>query len=298
MTNVTYRPWREGDDLALLEIWGDAERSADDRALFREASDDPFVRTIVAEDSGIPVAAGVVSEASVHPERLWAYVEVAKDHRNFGIGSTLLTMLRHELDGVRESKPGLVTKLRSKVIPGSDGAHFAESVGLEPIQRSRIVRVEPGALQVSGLTEESEAQVEDLATGSVELTRALWDFYRAVHQWDPPAELGLGKVNQLFLGEAAGAHGAVVLRIGGSIQAFAISYERHSEEAPADVLFGYAPEAADVRSSIAKLLALLVHQYPVEIELDDSMTELVAVVEPLLEAGKASVIRESLVVSD
>ena len=40
----------------------------------------PWRRCIVAEDVvdgvAIPVAAAVVHEASLHPERLWAYVEV------------------------------------------------------------------------------------------------------------------------------------------------------------------------------------------------------------------------------
>ena len=32
--------------------------------------------------------------------------------------------------------------------------------------------------------------IEDLATGSVELTAALWDFYRRAHEWDVPAGRG------------------------------------------------------------------------------------------------------------
>lgn len=300
MSGLSYRLWREGDDLELLQLWGDPERSAEDRALLRESSDEPFVRTIVAEDAGIPVAAGVISEASVHPERIWAYVEVARDHRRNGVGTALLERLRAESRGA---------KLRAKVTPGSPGAAFAGKAGLRPLQRSRIVRVDAGALVPVGLGEDSGDKIEDLATGSVELTGALRDFYRAVHHWDPPADLGLGRVNQLFLSEAAGARGAVVLRIGGKIRAFAISYERADPEAAADVLLGYVPggdadsdahstEQAVTERAVRTLLALLVHQYPVELELDDSMKVLRGVVDPLIEAGTAAVVRETLVVSD
>ncbi|MBT1002609.1 GNAT family N-acetyltransferase [Paenarthrobacter sp. DKR-5] len=299
MAELNYRPWREGDDRALNEIWSDApSAAAAGRELFRPASDTPWSRTIVAEDQGIPVAAGVVGEASVHPERLWAYVEVAKDHRQAGVGSTLLAMLRREAAaGPQAGKP-----LRAKVATGSAGAAFAASAGLKPIQRSRIVRVRPGALRLGGLAEDSGQQVEDLATGSVELTRALWDFYTAVHTWDPPADLGLGRVNQLFLSEGAGAHGAVVLREQGAIKAFAISYSLPAADAPedaaADVLLGYDTTAPGTEAAVEKLLALLVHRYPVELELDDSMTALAAVVDPLIAAGTADVLSETLVVSE
>jgi GNAT superfamily N-acetyltransferase len=101
---IEYREWREGDDLALLEIWGGPETAQ--ARQFRGAlavssnggAGTPWRRCIVAEDVldgvGIPVAAGVVYEASLHPERLWTYIEVARDHRRAGIGASLLAMLR------------------------------------------------------------------------------------------------------------------------------------------------------------------------------------------------------------
>ena len=83
---IEYRECREGDDLALLEIWGDPEtqQARQFRGALTLSSDGgggtPWRRCIVAEDVidgvGIPVAAGVVYEASLHPERLWAYIEV------------------------------------------------------------------------------------------------------------------------------------------------------------------------------------------------------------------------------
>lgn len=300
MVELTYRPWKESDGAALNDIWGDAEHAAvAGRELFREPVDTPFSRTIVAEDQTVPVAAGVVAEAGVHPERLWAYIEVAKDHRNHGVAATLLAMLRQEAAAARTS----TNRLRAKVGPGTAGEAFAASAGLGPIQRSRIIRVAPGSLLLGDLAEDTSRKVEDLATGSVELTRALWNFYRDVHQWDPPADLGIGKVNQLFLGEQAGAHGAVVLREEGKILAFAISYTQPQEDPeapqpPADVLLGYDTASAASGGGVRQLLALLTHQYPVEVEVDDSMTVLCDVVDPLIASGAAEVISETNIVSD
>ena len=111
---VEYREWRDGDDLALLEIWGDPEtvQAGQFRGTLAPSGNAPWRRCIVAEDVvdgvAIPVAAGVVHEASLHPERLWAYIEVARDHRREGVGTTLLTMLRHEA----KAAPSGVSKLR------------------------------------------------------------------------------------------------------------------------------------------------------------------------------------------
>lgn len=300
MTELTYRPWTSSDGAALNDIWGDAEHDAiAGRELFRESTDTPFSRTIVAEDQGVPVAAAVVAEAGVHLKRLWAYIEVARDHRGHGVGATLLAMLREEAE--RGSAP--TQRLRAKVGPGTGGAVFAASAGLKPIQRSRIVRVAPGSLRLEGISGDSRKNVEELAIGSVELTKALWDFYVNVHQWDPPADLGIGKVNQLFLSEAAGAHGALVLREHGTIRAFAISYTQPQEDPeadqpPADVLLGYDTSDDNAAVGVRQLLALLTHQYPVEVEVDDSMTALTAVVDPLVSSGGAAVVSETDIVSE
>ena len=65
MNTYEFRPWREGDDLELLQVWGDprSEQEAQQRASFGEASDAPFSRTLVVTDSGVPIAAGVVTAA-------------------------------------------------------------------------------------------------------------------------------------------------------------------------------------------------------------------------------------------
>ncbi|MGO4191931.1 GNAT family N-acetyltransferase [Arthrobacter sp. YAF17] len=328
---IRYREWRDGDDLALLEIWGgpETEQARQFRGTLAPSGNAPWRRCIVAEDVvdgvAIPVAAGVVHEASLHPERLWAYIEVDRLHRRTGVGSTLLTMLRHEA----AQSPSGVTRLRTKVEPGTPGAAFAEAAGLAPIQRSRLVVVEPGALRLPVFGDGSEAaaseQIEDLATGSVELSDVVGRYYTAVHTWDSPGELGIGTVQRLFLDELSGAHGAIVLRAPkasafgqgvpasrkGRLEAFVISFAElaagdNAEGAaasgqPTDVFLGHEPELAaeEAQAAVRDLLALIAFQHPVVLELDDSMEALRAVVEPLLETGKARVQgAETLIVSD
>ncbi|WP_427174061.1 GNAT family N-acetyltransferase [Arthrobacter sp. 92] len=328
---IEYREWREGDDLALLEIWGDPEtvQAGQFRGTLAPSGNSPWRRCIVAEDVvdgvGIPVAAAVVHEASLHPERLWAYIEVARDHRRQGIGSTLLSMLRHET----KASPSGVSRLRCKVEPGTPGAGFAEAAGLMPIQRSRLVVVDPAPLKLPVFGDGSEAaaseQVEDLATGSVELSDVVGRYYTSVHGWDSPGELGIPTVQRLFLDDLTGAHGAIVLRAPkasafgqgvpasrkGRLEAFAISYAQVSPAPgqaaqgqpaqPSDVFIGHEPELSpeDAAAAVRDLLALIAFQYPVMLELDDSMTAVRAVVEPLLEIGKAHLQgAETLVVAD
>lgn len=306
---IQYREWREGDDLALLEVWGDPEtvQAGQFRGTLAPSGNAPWRRCIVAEDVvdgvAIPVAAGVVHEASLHPERLWVYVEVARDHRRSGIGSTLLMMLRREAEG----SPSGVTRLRCKVEPGTPGAAFAEAAGLTPIQHTRLVVVEPAALKLpvfgDGSEEAASERIEDLATGSVELSDVVGRYYSSVHGWDSPGELGIGTVQRLFLDELSGAHGAIVLRAPkasafgsgvpasrkGKIQAFAISYAQGNSDHPSDVFVGHEPELAadEAEAAVRDLLALIAYQYPVLMEVDDSMAALRAVVGPLMEAGKA-----------
>jgi GNAT superfamily N-acetyltransferase len=315
---IEYREWREGDDLTLLQIWGDPEtaQAGQFRGTLAPSSNAPWRRCIVAEDVvdgvGIPVAAGVVHEATLHPERLWVYVEVARDHRRSGIGSTLLMMLRREAEG----SPSGVTRLRCKVEPGTPGAEFAKAAGLTPIQHSQLVVVEPGALKLpvfgDGSEEAASERIEDLATGSVELSDLVGRYYTSVHTWDSPGELSIPTVQRLFLDDLSGAHGAIVLRAPkasafgtgvpaskkGKIQAFAISYaqpemgqggEHGQSGQPSDVFVGHDPglDGDQARAAVRDLLALIAYQHPVLMEMDDSMTALRAVVEPLLESGKA-----------
>ena len=289
---LEYRAWEEGDELELLQLWGGPESASAEqfRGSFRPSSEQPWNRCIVATDQGVPVAAACVYGAALHPDRLWCYLEVAEDHRRAGVGSTLLTMLQHEAAG----SPSGITALRSKVTPGTTGAAFAEATGFLALQRSRVVVVGPGALAAPAFEDPAGPQLEEAATGSVELTRALTAFYEAVHAWDRP-ELSLGRAQQLFLGDASGAGGAIVLRDrpkddGGTIAAFAVSYTQARTDDPADVLLGYDTTLPprEQQAAVATMIAMLVHQYPIQLELDDSMEALVAVVDPLLATGAAA----------
>lgn len=342
MAQLTYRPWREGDDRALLALWGDAEGAAaeqfrgafapdsDGNAAAHDGAPSPSAagapsaaassgvwrRCIVAEDEGIPVAAGVVYEATLHPQRLWAYVEVARDHRRAGVGAELLRRLREAASGTG--------KLRTKVTEGTPGAVFAAASGFTVLQRSREVLVRPGALKLPVFgdgtdTEDTSPLVEDLATGSVELSDAVGRYYAHVHAWDPPAPISVGRAQQLFLSDAAGAHGAVVLRAPaasafgagvapskkkGRLRAFAVSYAgpaTAAAEQPSEVLLGHETrlEPADAADAVRGLLALIAYQHPVLLEVDDSMAAVRAAVDPLLAAGAAEQIGpETLTVGD
>ncbi len=319
MAELVYRPWQDGDDLTLLEIWGDADSApagAFRAALAPESDSGPWRRTIVAEDQGIPVAAGVVYSTKLHPARLWAFVEVATDHQRAGVGATLLTMLRREADGAHAAGLVSTTALRTKVAPGTSGAGFAEAMGLAVLQRNRVVEVGPGALNLpkfgEGTEAEAEARVQDLATGSVELTDVVGRYYESVNQWDPTGPLSPGLVQRMFLDDLTGAHGALVLRAEpasafgadvapskkGKIQAFALSYSQgHIESgeekaaAASEVFLGVEPGLGNDEAvqAVYDLLALITHQYPVLLELDDSMEALSAVVNPMIAVGAAKV---------
>lgn len=317
--DYTFRPWQEGDDLQLMQVWPDADniQASVFRAKLGPDTDAPWQRSVVAEHQGVPVAAGTVYETSLHVSRLWAYVEVAPDHRRAGLGRELLAQLR----ALAKESPSGVTALRTKIVESTPGAGFAQWAGLGSIQRTRMVRVEAGALapqplRVDGADRLDQA-VEDLATGSLELTQAVWNFYRSVHTWDPPAEQSLGRVNRLFLSDEAEAFGAIVMRDGviaahhegktAPITAFAISYRSLDadapgreipEDEPTEVLLGYDVEAPRAGEDVEQLLALLVAQYPVVLQVDDSMTVLSDLVDALIQRGTAVVQEEALVLAD
>lgn len=317
--SYTLRPWQEGDDLALLEIWHDAENPQVEafRAALRPDGTEPWSRTLVAEHQGIPVAAGTIYETSLHNQRLWAYLEVAPEHRRRGLGHQLLTALQE----LAQDAPSGITALRTKALPGSDGLAFAEALGLKQIQRSRTVKILPGSFPPVPLQQDEAERdlqsIEDLATGSVELTQKVWDFYRRAHRWDPPAEVPLGYVNRTFLSEEADAFGALVLRDDivrakregrkGNIIAFAISYKTLTEELAGsaqaedhatELFLGYDFDYPGAREAIMQLLSVLAYQYPVVVEVDDSMEDLATMVDHLLKTGAAQLLSETLVLAN
>lgn len=339
---VVLRPWRAGDDLALLEVWGDPANAQQhqDRAMLAEDAERPWRRALVAEDAGVPVAAGVVYASSLHPRRLWLYVETAAAERRRGIGRALTAALRGlaadaHAAGVVPTAALKARFAKDALVPGTaaaggadgdaDGPVDTEAVraqtaalaagteaflaaeGFTPVQRSRRVAIAPGAIglpEVRGEEQPDGVVLEEASTGSVELTQAVAAFYDAVHAWDP-SEMSVGAAQQLLLGPATGAAGAVVLRDdpkaeGGRIRAFAVSYTPQRQDAPADVLVGWDPGLGeeDALQAVADLLALLVAQHPVQVEVDEAMAPLERIVDGLIGGGAARTLVDTYVFVD
>ncbi|GAA1409607.1 hypothetical protein AUR04nite_23980 [Glutamicibacter uratoxydans] len=304
MNELAFRPWRSGDDLQLLQIFGDprSPQAHQDRTMLRENSDAPFSRTLVATVDSVAIGAGVVFASSLHPQRLWLYVEVAPDQRRNGVGTALVEQLRAQIPASQVGE----LKARYTVTAGDDAqaaAGFCTALGLGEIQVSRDVIIEPGAL-AEPVFDTNDRVIEDLATGSVELTKLVMDFYNAVHEgWDP-AKMTVGSAQKMLLDENTGAQGALVLRDkpkseGGVPLAFAISYIPARENAPTDVLVGYNPVFSDdeVAEAIRDMVAMLVYQYPVKLEVDSSMFVLSSLVDALASVEQATVISTTHIVA-
>lgn len=270
--------------------------------MLRENSDAPFSRTLVATVDSVAIGAGVVFASSLHPQRLWLYVEVAPDQRRNGVGTALVQQLRAQIPASQVGE----FKARYTVTAGDDAqaaAGFAAALGLQEIQVSRDVIIEPGAL-AEPVFDTNDRVIEDLATGSVELTRLVMDFYNAVHKdWDPAA-MTVGSAQKMLLDENTGAQGALVLRDrpkseGGVPLAFAISYIPARENAPTDVLVGHNPAFSDdeVAEAVRDMVAMLVYQYPVKLEVDSSMFVLSSLVDALASVDQATVISTTHIVA-
>lgn len=301
-SGLVVRPWREGDDLRLLEVWGDPENSMhhQDRSLLRPSSNKPWSRCIVAEDEGVPVAAATVLRSSLHPDRLSFYAEVAPEHRRRGVAAQMLQILETEIAKCD------VQSLKARCAKGSAAQCFLKDNGFHKVQHSRQVIVSPESLPVPDV-ENLEIDLEEIATGSVELTQLVADFYNTIHDWDR-AEMTLGRAQQMLLSPETDAAGAVVLRStagsdataddeSGQILAFAISYTAEGTDAPADVLLGWDPRLGDeeAEQSVGQLLGLISARYPVSVEVDDSMVPLKRITDVLDEQEDAEVDFETLI---
>ncbi|WP_345473310.1 GNAT family N-acetyltransferase [Glutamicibacter ectropisis] len=297
MNELEFRPWRSGDDLELLQVFGDprSPQAHQDRTMLRENSDAPFSRTLVASVDGVAIGAGVVFASSLHPQRLWLYVEVAAEQRRSGVGTALVAQLRQQIpaDQVQE------LKARYTVTPGDPAtaaAGFCKALGLGEIQVSRDVILEPGAL-AEPVFDTNDRVIEELSTGSVELTQLVMNFYNKVHeQWDP-ANMTVGSAQRMLLDEHTGAQAALVLRDkpkreGGVPLAFAVSYVPAREDAPSDVLVGHNPAFSEeeVAEAVRDMVAMLIYQYPVKLEVDSSMFILASLIDALAGVEQATVI--------
>jgi len=297
MNELEFRDWRSGDDLELLQVFGDprSPQAHQDRTMLRENSDAPFSRTLVASVDGVAIGAGVVFASSLHPQRLWLYVEVAAEQRRCGVGTALVAKLRQQIPADQAQQ----LKARYTVTPGDPAtaaAGFCKALGLGEIQVSRDVILEPGAL-AEPVFDTNDRVIEELSTGSVELTKLVMDFYNKVHeQWDP-AKMTVGSAQRMLLDEHTGAQAALVLRDkpksqGGVPLAFAVSYVPAREDAPSDVLVGHNPAFSDdeVAEAVRDMVAMLIHQYPVKLEVDSSMFILASLIDALAGVEQATVI--------
>jgi len=297
MNELEFRDWRSGDDLELLQVFGDprSPQAHQDRTMLRENSDAPFSRTLVASVDGVAIGAGVVFASSLHPQRLWLYVEVAAEQRRSGVGTALVAKLRQQIPADQVQQ----LKARYTVTPGDPAtaaAGFCKALGLGEIQVSRDVILEPGAL-AEPVFDTNDRVIEELSTGSVELTKLVMDFYNKVHeQWDP-AKMTVGSAQRMLLDEHTGAQAALVLRDkpksqGGVPLAFAVSYVPAREDAPSDVLVGHNPAFSDdeVAEAVRDMVAMLIHQYPVKLEVDSSMFILASLIDALAGVEQATVI--------
>ena len=317
------RPFVDGDDLKLNTILGDPQNPAAHmaRSLFRADADAPVSRAVVAQVADdVLIGAAVVAQSPAHPTRAWAHVEVAPTDERRGVGSALLTAAREAVVGTDlEGLP-----LRARVEPGTAGAQAAAAWGFSPLFCTRVVRIEAAGL--GGLGADRLEDFEVTATGSVALTQAFGSWYAGVNRADRPAEMTIGQVNQRFLSEATGAHGAALMRRDGQITAFAVSFpaiddgeDGATELTVGSVYDGAVPggavsdadaagaegdgavhqaESADTPEfqaaleDMGALIARLSTDTPVVVEVTGEMPVLSTLIDGLVEAGKAHVLDE------
>ncbi|MGC3021857.1 GNAT family N-acetyltransferase [Brevibacterium sp. FAM 24630] len=227
------RELSDGDDLRLNEVFADATTPAGHmaRSLFRPSSDSPLIRSVIAEVvPDVPVGAAAIAESPLHPHRAWVHVEVAAEERGHGQGRELFDAVCAETRGT--AIEGL--DLRARVQAGSAGERFAQALGFTPLTTTRVIKVPAGALPPAGGGRAEDLEI--VATGSVKLTKAFLAWYTAVNRDDAVGPLTIGQVNNAFLSEAAGAHGAALLNGAAGtaeadgLSAFAVSYAREADE--------------------------------------------------------------------
>lgn len=227
------RELNDGDDLRLNEVFADATTPAGHmaRSLFRPSSDSPLIRSVIAEVvPDVPVGAAAIAESPLHPYRAWVHVEVAAEEQGHGQGRELFEAVCAETRGT--ALEGL--DLRARVQAGSAGEGFAQALGFTPLTTTRVIKVPAGALPPAGGGRAEDLEI--VATGSVKLTKAFLAWYTAVNRDDAVGPLTIGQVNNAFLSEAAGAHGAALLNgaagtaEAGGLSAFAVSYAREADE--------------------------------------------------------------------
>lgn len=279
---MNIRDWQDGDDLRLLELFGDPATAQHhhDRTMLGPATREPFGVGLVAVDDGIPVAAGAIRAQAIHPQRMWSYIETAPLQRQRGIATELFNQL------VEQAPDNTSFKTRS-VTGDEDTATWLTHRGFSPIQHSQRVIV------ASESFDNTDIEVQQLATGSVELSKVLAEYYNATHAWDP-SELTLTQAQQLLLAPHTGAEQAFITREEKNITAFAIAYPGPIPNV-VDLFVGYNPNHPDPTQHVQTLLAVAGEQRSLAIEIDNSTTVLNALIETAVESDTAIIEHESTI---
>lgn len=276
------RDWHNGDDLRLLELFGDPGNAQHhhDRAMLGPTTQEPFGVGLVAVDDGIPVAAGAIRAQAIHPQRMWCYIETAPLQRQRGMGTELFRQL---IDRVPAD-----TALKTRSVTGDQPtATWLTNRGFSPIQHSQRVIVAAGSFETTG------TNVQQLATGSVELSKVVAQYYNATHDWDP-AELTLTQAQQLLLAPHTGAEQAFVTREDNAIIAFAIAYPGPVPNV-VDLFIGYDPHHPDPTEHVAMLLAVAGEHRSLAIEIDHSTSVINTLMASAIESDRAIIEHESTI---
>jgi len=279
---VQIREWQDGDDLRLLEIFGDPASAQHhyDRTMLGPSTRDPFGLCLVAEDEGVPVAAGAIRAQQIHPQRMWCFVETAPLQRGRGIGTELFARL------VERTPEGTALKARS--VAGDEAtAAWLQDHRFAEIQHAQRVIVAAGFFDSAGI------EVDQLATGSVELSKVAAEYYNATHQWDP-SDLSITQAQQLLLAPESGAQQAFVTRDGNEIVAFGIAYPGPVDNV-VDLFVGHDPHHPAPEAHVQSVLAATGEHRSLAIEIDNSTTVLNAFMEQAIDADSALIEHESII---
>src|SRR5699024_2391763 len=130
--------------------------------------------------------------------------------------------------------------------------------------------------------ESKDFEVQQLATGSVELSKVVAEYYNATHDWDPPL-LTLTQAQQLLLAPQTCAQQAFITREDTGITAFAIAYPGPVPNV-VDLFIGHDPNHPDPTDHIRALLSTAGEERSLAIESDNSRTERNSLVETAGEA--------------
>lgn len=276
------RDWQDGDDLRLLEIFGDPATAQHhyDRNMLGPSTVEPFGVGLVADDDGVPVAAGAIRAQAIHPQRMWCFVETAPLQRHRGFATQLLEQLQARIP------EGTAFKARS--VSGDDQtATWLQHHGFAQIQRAQRVVVAASSF------EDPQHEVESLATGSVELSKIAAEYYNATHDWDP-SDLTITQAQQLLLAPSTGAQQAFVTRESNKIVAFAIAYPGPVPNV-VDLFVGYDPKHTAPTEHVHALLAVVGEHRSLGIDIDNSTKVLNALLAQAMAADTALVEHESVI---